>query len=447
MSKYVDDVIKKVEAKNHSEPTFIQAVKEVYTSLHTVFDKHTEFKKANLLERLAEPEKQIIFSVPWIDEIGNVHVNRGYRVQFNSVLGPYKGGLRFHPSVNLGTMKFLGFEQTFKNSLTGLQIGGAKGGSDFDPNGKTDLEIMRFCQSFMIKLHDHLGHKTDVPAGDIGVGYKEIGYMFGQYKALHSKYESGLLTGKSPAWGGIQGRKEATGFGTIYFAEEMLKNHHTNLKGKLLTVSGFGQVAFGVVKKAVEMGAKVVTISGPDGYVYMKNGIKKNQIAYMETLRESNQDIVKPFAEKYGVDFIKGKKPWEVRCDIAIPSAIQNEINEKDAEMLVNNDCKFIVEAANMPCTEEAIKVFNDNLVVVAPSKAVNAGGVAVSALEMRQNAGWEKWSLPAVDNKLRQIMKEIHTSCLRHARKYGTEGDYTLGANVGGFLRVANAAIAHGII
>ena len=447
MSKYVDDVIKKVEAKNHSEPTFIQAVNEVYASLHKVIDKHPVFKKANLLERLAEPEKQIIFSIPWIDEIGNVHVNRGYRVQFNSVLGPYKGGLRFHPSVNLGTMKFLGFEQTFKNSLTGLQIGGAKGGSDFDPNGKTDLEIMRFCQSFMTKLHDHLGHKTDVPAGDIGVGYKEIGYLFGQYKALHSKYEPGLITGKGPAWGGIQGRKEATGFGTIYFAEEMLKNHHTTIKGKILTVSGFGQVAFGVVKKAVEMGAKVVTISGPDGYVYMKNGIKKNQIAYMETLRESNQDIVKPFADKYGVDFIKGKKPWEVRCDIAIPSAIQNEINEKDAEMLVNNDCKFIVEAANMPCTEKAIKVFNDNLIVVAPSKAVNAGGVAVSALEMRQNAGWEKWNLAEVDNKLRDIMRLIHTNCLKNARKYGTEGDYTLGANVGGFLRVANAALAHGII
>ena len=447
MSKYVDDVIKKVEAKNQSEPTFIQAVNEVYTSLHTVIDKNPVFKKANLLERLAEPEKQIIFSIPWIDEIGNVHVNRGYRVQFNSVLGPYKGGLRFHPSVNLGTMKFLGFEQTFKNSLTGLQIGGAKGGSDFDPNGKTDLEIMRFCQSFMIKLHDHLGHKTDVPAGDIGVGFKEIGYLFGQYKALHSKYEPGLITGKAPHWGGIQGRKEATGFGAIYFTEEMLKNHHTDLKGKILTVSGFGQVSFGVVKKAVEMGAKVVTISGPDGYIYMKNGIKKNQIAYMEILRESNQDIVKPFADKYGVDFIKGKKPWEVRCDIAIPCAIQNEINEKDAEMLVNNDCKFIVEAANMPCTEQAIKVFNDNLLVVAPSKAVNAGGVAVSALEMRQNAGWEKWGLAQVDNKLRQIMREIHDNCLRNARIYGDEGDYTLGANVGGFLRVAKAALAHGII
>jgi len=447
MSKYVDSVIEKVTEKNNSEPVFIQAVKEVYTSLHKVIEKHPEFKKANLLERLAEPEKQIIFSIPWIDEIGNVHVNRGYRIQFNSVLGPYKGGLRFHPSVNLGTMKFLGFEQTFKNSLTGLQIGGAKGGSDFDPNGKTDLEIMRFCQSFMTKLHEHLGHKTDVPAGDIGVGYKEIGYLFGQYKALHNKYEPGLITGKAPAWGGIQGRKEATGYGTIYFAEEMLKNHHTNIKGKTLTVSGFGQVAFGVVKKAVELGAKVLTISGPDGYIYMKNGIKKNQIAYMEILRESNQDIVKPFADKYGVDFIKGKKPWEVRCDIAIPSAIQNEINEKDAEILVNNDCKFIVEAANMPCTEKAIKVFNDNLVVVAPSKAVNAGGVAVSALEMRQNAGWEKWNLAEVDNKLRDIMRLIHTNCLKNARKYGTEGDYTLGANVGGFLRVANAALAHGII
>lgn len=447
MSKYVDDVIKKVEAKNHSEPTFIQAVNEVYSSLHSVIDKHSEFKKVNLLERLAEPEKQIIFSVPWIDEIGNVHVNRGYRVQFNSVLGPYKGGLRFHPSVNLGTMKFLGFEQTFKNSLTGLQIGGAKGGSDFDPNGKTDLEIMRFCQSFMTKLHDHLGHKTDVPAGDIGVGYKEIGYLFGQYKALYSKYEPGLITGKAPAWGGIHGRKEATGYGTIYFTEEMLKNHHTDIKGKVITVSGFGQVSFGVVQKAVEMGAKVVTISGPDGYIHMKNGIKKNMIPYMEVLRESNADVVKPFADKFGVDFIKGKKPWEVRCDIAIPSAIQNEITEKDAEMLIDNDCKFIAEAANMPCTEQAIKLFNDKLVVVAPSKAVNAGGVAVSALEMRQNAGWEKWSMPQVDNKLREIMKQIHASCLRNARKYGTEGDYTLGANVGGFLRVAHAAIAHGII
>jgi len=447
MSKYVDDVIKKVEAKNQSEPIFIQAVNEVYSSLHSVIDKHPAFKKANLLERLAEPEKQIIFSVPWIDDIGNVHVNRGYRVQFNSVLGPYKGGLRFHPSVNLGVMKFLGFEQTFKNSLTGLQIGGAKGGSDFDPNGKSDMEIMRFCQSFMLKLHDHLGHKTDVPAGDIGVGYKEIGYLFGQYKALHSKYESGLITGKAPAWGGIQGRKEATGYGTIYFAEEMLKNHHTDIKGKVITVSGFGQVSYGVVKKAVELGAKVVTISGPDGYVHMKDGIKKTMIPYMEVLRESNKDIVKPFAEKFGVDYIQGKKPWEVQCDIAIPSAIQNEINEKDAEMLIANGCKFIAEAANMPCTEEAIKLFNKNLVVVAPSKAVNAGGVAVSALEMRQNAGWDKWNFAEVDNKLRKIMKQIHTSCLRTARKYGTEGDYTLGANAGGFIRVANAALAHGII
>jgi len=447
MSKYVDDVISRVEERNHSEPVFIQAVKEVYASLHSVIKEQPRFKKVNLLERLAEPEKQILFSVPWIDEIGNVHVNRGYRVQFNSVLGPYKGGLRFHPSVNLGTMKFLGFEQTFKNSLTGLQIGGAKGGSDFDPNGKTDLEIMRFCQSFMIKLHDHLGHKTDVPAGDIGVGFKEIGYLFGQYKALHSKYEPGLITGKAVAWGGINGRKEATGFGTIYFAEEMLKNHRTELKGKSVTVSGFGQVAFGVVKKAVEMGAKVLTISGPDGYVYMKSGIKKDHIDYMEVLRESNQDIVKPFAEKYDYEFIENKKPWEVQCDIAIPSAIQNEINEKDAEALVNNDCKFVVEAANMPCTEEAIKLFNKKLVVVAPSKAVNAGGVAVSALEMRQNAGWEKWGIAEVDNKLRNIMRQIHDNCLKNARKYGTEGDYTLGANVGGFLRVANAAIAHGII
>jgi|TARA_B110000495_G_scaffold93539_1_gene80801 glutamate dehydrogenase (NADP+) len=447
MSKYVDDVIKKVGERNQSEPIFIQAVNEVYSSLHSVIDKHHAFKKANLLERLAEPEKQIIFSVPWIDDIGNVHVNRGYRVQFNSVLGPYKGGLRFHPSVNLGVMKFLGFEQTFKNSLTGLQIGGAKGGSDFDPNGKSDMEIMRFCQSFMLKLHDHLGHKTDVPAGDIGVGYKEIGYLFGQYKALHSKYESGLITGKAPAWGGIQGRKEATGYGTIYFAEEMLKNHHTDIKGKIITVSGFGQVSYGVVKKAVELGAKVVTISGPDGYIHMKDGIKKTMIPYMEVLRESNKDIVKPFAEKFGVDYIQGKKPWEVQCDIAIPSAIQNEINEKDAEMLIANGCKFIVEAANMPCTEEAIKLFNKNLVVVAPSKAVNAGGVAVSALEMRQNAGWDKWNFAEVDNKLRKIMKQIHTSCLRNARKYGTEGDYTLGANAGGFIRVANAALAHGII
>jgi len=447
MSKYVDSIIQKVEERNHSEPTFIQAVKEVYSSLHGVFQKHSEFKKVNLLERLAEPEKQIIFSIPWIDEIGNVHVNRGYRVQFNSVLGPYKGGLRFHPSVNISTMKFLGFEQTFKNSLTGLQIGGAKGGSDFDPKGKTDLEIMRFCQSFMMKLHDHLGHKTDVPAGDIGVGFKEIGYLFGQYKALHSKYEPGLITGKSPDWGGIHGRKEATGYGAIYFIEEMLKNHHTNLKGKVLTVSGFGQVAFGVVKKAVDMGARVVTISGPDGYIHMKNGIEKSQVDYMETLRNSNQDIVKPFAEKYNADFIPNKKPWEVRCDIAIPCAIQNEINEKDAEMLIDNDCKFIAEAANMPCTEEAIKLFNKNLVVVAPSKAVNAGGVAVSALEMRQNAGWDKWQLPQVDNKLREIMRQIHNSCLKHARKYGNEGDYTLGANVAGFLRVATAALAHGII
>jgi glutamate dehydrogenase (NADP+) len=447
MNKYIKDVIKKIEEKNNSEPIFIQAVKEVYASLDSVITKHPEFKKVNLLERLAEPEKQIIFSIPWIDEIGNVHINRGYRVQFNSVLGPYKGGLRFHPSVNLGVMKFLGFEQTFKNSLTGLQIGGAKGGSDFDPKGKTDLEIMRFCQSFMTKLHSHLGHKTDVPAGDIGVGFKEIGYMFGQYKALHNKYEPGLITGKEVSWGGIAGRKEATGFGAIYFAEELLKNHHTSIKGKEVAISGFGQVAYGVAKKAIEMGAKIITISGPDGYVYIKKGLKKEQVYYMETLRETNQDIVKPFAEKFGYDFVEGKKPWEVRCDIAVPCAIQNEIDHSDAQTLVDNDCKFIIEASNMPCTEKAIKVFNKNLIVVAPSKAVNAGGVAVSALEMRQNAGWDKWNLPSVDNNLRQIMRKIHDMCLKRARTYGKEGDYTLGANVAGFLRVANAALAHGII
>lgn len=447
MSKYVNDIITKVSERNHSEPTFIQAVKEVYSSLHSVIEKHPEFKTSNLLERLAEPERQIIFSIPWVDEIGNVHVNRGYRVQFNSALGPYKGGLRFHPSVNLGTMKFLGFEQTFKNSLTGLQIGGAKGGSDFNPNGKSDIEIMRFCQSFMTKLHHHLGHKTDVPAGDIGVGFKEIGYLFGQYKLLHNKYESGLITGKDPAWGGIVGRKEATGYGAVYFTEEMLKNHHTNLKGKVIAVSGFGQVTFGVVKKAIEYGAKVVTLSGPDGYVYIKNGLKRCHLNYIEELRASNNDIVSPFAEKYKAEFYKGKKPWEVQCDIAIPCAIQNEINKNDAENLIDNDCKFIVEAANMPCTENAIKLFNEKLIVVAPSKAVNAGGVAVSALEMSQNAGWEQWQFAQVDNKLREIMKQIHDNSLKYARKYGTEGDYTLGANVCGFLRVATAALAHGII
>lgn len=447
MNKYVSDVIKTIEERNHAEPIFIQAVSEVYNSLHGVFDTHKKFKQLNLLERFAEPEKQIMFSIPWIDDIGNVHVNRGYRIQFNSVLGPYKGGLRFHPTVNLGVMKFLGFEQTFKNSLTGLQIGGAKGGSDFDPKRKSDLEIMRFCQAFMMKLHSHLGHKTDVPAGDIGVGFTEIGYMFGQYKALHNKYEPGLITGKGVEWGGIHGRKQATGFGVIYFAEAMLKNHNTDLKDKTIAVSGFGQVSYGVVKKASDLGAKVVTLSGPDGYIYDKDGVTGEKIAYMERLRDTNNDVIKPYAEKYGVDFHPGKKPWEVRCDIAIPCAIQNELVNEDAQTLIANDCKFIVEGANMPCSEASLNLFKQNNVVVAPSKAANAGGVAVSALEMRQNAGWDKWGFHATDKKLHQIMRQIHDTCLSNARKYGSEGDYTLGANVGGFMRVAKAAVAHGVI
>jgi len=394
---------------------------------------------------MVEPERVIIFKVPWVDDNGEIHVNRGYRIEMNSALGPYKGGLRFHPTVNLSILKFLAFEQIFKNSLTGLPLGGGKGGADFDPRGKTDNEVMRFCQSFMNELYRYIGPNTDVPAGDIGVGAREIGYLFGQYKKLKNEF-TGALTGKGINWGGSLIRPEATGYGVVYFLQEMLNRKGENLDGKIIAVSGFGNVAWGVVKKATELGAKVVTLSGPDGYIYDPDGITGEKIDYMRVMRASRRDKVQDYADKFGVEFFPGKRPWEVKCDIAIPCATQNELDKQDAESLVKNGVKCVVEGANMPSTLEALEVFLESKIPFAPGKAANAGGVAVSGLEMTQNSLHLYWSREEVDEKLRNIMQNIHKSCV----KYGKEGEYVnyiRGANIAGFVRVADAMIDQGIV
>jgi len=384
--------------------------------------------------------------VPWVDDNGEIQINKGYRVEFNSAIGPYKGGLRFHPSVTLSVLKFLGFEQIFKNSLTTLPMGGGKGGSDFDPKGKSDAEVMRFCQSFMMELFRHIGPDTDVPAGDIGVGGREIGYMFGMYKKLRNEF-TGVLTGKGIEWGGSLIRPEATGYGVVYFAQEMLKTKGQSLQGKIVGISGFGNVAWGAALKATELGAKVITISGPDGYVYDPAGISGEKIEYMLELRASNRDIVKPYAEKYGVQFFAGKKPWEQKMDVALPCATQNELNGEDAQMLVNNGVICVTEGANMPCTPEAVEVFHKNKVLFSPGKASNAGGVATSGLEMSQNSMRMSWSQEEVDRHLHNIMVNIHNTCV----KYGTEADgyvnYVKGANIAGFVKVADAMLAQGLV
>lgn len=434
-----------VRAKNPGENEFLQAVQEVVETVWDYYKENPRYQKAKILERMVEPERVIMFRVPWVDDRGEVQVNRGFRVEFNSAIGPYKGGLRFHSSVSLSSLKFLGFEQTFKNSLTSLPMGGGKGGSDFSIKGKSDNEIMRFCQSFMCELFRHIGPNTDVPAGDIGVGGREIGYMYGMYKKLTNEF-TGVFTGKGREYGGSLIRPEATGFGAIYFVREMLALKGDNLKGKTVALSGFGNVAWGAALKATELGAKVVTISGPDGYVYDANGISGSKIDYLLELRNSNQDIVKPYAEKYGVQFFEGKRPWEQKVDIAIPCAIQNELDETDAQALISNGCQLIAEASNMGCTAEAANLATEKI-SFAPGKAVNAGGVAVSGLEMSQNSMRINWTSEEVDARLNQIMTNIHATCVKFGSEPNGKINYIKGANIGGFVKVAEAMMAQGIV
>ncbi|MBR0535127.1 MAG: NADP-specific glutamate dehydrogenase [Clostridia bacterium] len=445
---YIQNVIDNVAKKHASEPEFVQTVTEVLTSLAPVIEQHPEYEKYSLLERIVEPERQITFRVTWTDDNGKVHVNTGYRVQFNGAIGPYKGGLRFHPSVYSGIMKFLAFEQTFKNSLTGLPIGGGKGGSDFDPRGKSDMEILRFCQSFMTELYRHIGPDVDVPAGDIGVGGREIGYLYGQYRRIKGAFKNGVLTGKGLSYGGSLVRPEATGFGATYYACEVFNHFGESIKGKTFALSGFGNVAWGAAKKIAELGGKVLTISGPDGYVYDKDGICTDEkIEYMLEMRASGRDKVQDYADKFGAEFFPGEKPWGVKVDVAMPCATQNEINMDEAKKLVANGVQYYIEVANMPTTNDALEYLKENVKVVAPSKAVNAGGVAVSALEMGQNSMRYSWSAEEVDARLQQIMKEIHDNSATAAEKYGLGYDLVAGANIAGFVKVADAMMAQGII
>lgn len=446
MSEYVNTLLAHVKAKNPSEPEFHQAVEEVAQSLELVLERHPEYRSARILERMVEPERVVMFRVPWMDDQGEIHINRGYRIQMNSAIGPYKGGLRFHPSVTLGILKFLAFEQVFKNSLTSLPMGGGKGGSDFDPKGKSDNEVMRFCQSFMTELFRHVGPDTDVPAGDIGVGAREIGYLFGQYKRLTREF-SGVLTGKGLNWGGSLVRPEATGYGVVYFAEEMLKTKGTTFQGKTVAVSGFGNVAWGAVDKVTELGGKVVTISGPDGFVHDKDGIQGEKIRYMLEMRASTRDRVQDYAEKFNVPFYAGKRPWSVKADVALPCATQNEVNGDNARELVQNGCMCVCEGANMPTNLEGVKVFLDAHILYSPGKASNAGGVATSGLEMSQNSMRLPWPREEVDQRLHQIMKSIHKVCLETAEKYGHPGNYVIGANIAGFLKVADAMMDQGLV
>ncbi|MBK7104011.1 MAG: NADP-specific glutamate dehydrogenase [Ignavibacteriae bacterium] len=446
MSDYVKKIIADVKAKNPSEPEFHQAIEEVTESLDLVLERHPEYQSAKILERMVEPERVIMFRVPWMDDQGEIHVNRGFRIEMNSAIGPYKGGLRFHPSVTLGILKFLAFEQVFKNSLTTLPMGGGKGGSDFNPKGKSDNEIMRFCQSFMTELFRHIGADTDVPAGDIGVGTREIGYLFGQYKRLKNEF-TGVLTGKGLNWGGSLVRPEATGFGVVYFAQEMLKTKNTTFDGKTVAVSGFGNVAWGAVQKVNELGGKVVTLSGPDGFIYDKNGVSGEKVDYMLKLRSSNKDIVEDYAKEFGAEFFAGKRPWEIKVDVALPCATQNEIEEKDAKNLVDNGCMCVCEGANMPTTIGGYKIFSEAGILYAPGKASNAGGVATSGLEMSQNSMRLPWSKDEVDKRLHEIMIRIHNTCITTADRFGTPGNYVNGANIAGFLKVADAMLDQGLV
>ena len=446
-SAYLNDLMERVIKRNPNEPEFHQTVKEVLESIEPVLEARPDFVESGVVERMVEPERIIKFRVPWLDDNGKVQVNRGFRIQFNSAIGPYKGGLRFHPSVNESIIKFLGFEQTFKNSLTSLPMGGGKGGSDFDPQGKSDAEVMRFCQSFMTELQKYIGADTDVPAGDIGVGAREIGYLFGQYKRLRDEF-TGVLTGKGRTYGGSLIRPEATGFGAVYYAVELLKTYGEDIKGKTFAISGFGNVAWGTVQKINELGGKVVTISGPDGYIYDKDGIStKEKIDFMVEMRASCRNRVEDYADKFGVPFFKGQKPWGEKVDIIMPCATQNEVGIEEAKKIVANGVKYYVEVSNMPTTNEAIAYLKENGVIIAPSKAVNAGGVSVSGLEMSQNSMRYSWTAEEVDEKLHMIMKNIFENSVKAANEYGLGDDLVAGANIAGFIKVAEAMKAQGCV
>ena len=446
MSQFVDDIVEAVKAKNPGEVEFHQAVVEVAESIELVYEKYPHYGTEKIFERMVEPERVIMFRVPWMDDIGEIHVNRGFRIEMNSALGPYKGGLRFHPSVNLSNLKFLGFEQVFKNSLTTLPMGGGKGGADFNPTGKTDAEIMRFCQSFMTELFRHIGPNTDVPAGDIGVGGREIGYLFGQYKRIRNEF-SGVLTGKGVNWGGSLLRPEATGFGVVYLTAEMLATKNQSIENKRIAISGFGNVAWGAATKATMLGAKVVTISGPDGHCYFDDGMKMEHISYVLDMRAIRHDRAEDMADQFSdVEFRQGR-PWETPVDIALPCAIQNELDEDDAKKIIENGAMCVCEGANMPCTLDAAHSFLNADILYAPGKAANAGGVAVSGLEMTQNSSRLPWTREEVDRRLHLIMKSIHKTCVDKAKQFNTPGNYVNGANIGGFIKVADAMIDQGLV
>ena len=442
----VKDFMAKIIAKNPSEVEFHQAVEEVVESLVPFIEENPKYKKAKILERICEPERVLMFRIPWINDQGGVEVNRGFRIEMNSAIGPYKGGLRFHPTVNLGVLKFLAFEQVLKNSLTTLPMGGGKGGSDFDPKGKSDNEVMLFCQSFMNELFRHIGPNTDIPAGDIGVGGREIGFLFGQYKRLKNEF-TGVLTGKGIEWGGSLIRPEATGYGATYFAEEMLKTRGEDFKGKVVVISGSGNVAQFATEKVTQLGGKVVTLSDSSGYIYDPEGIDAAKLAFVMELKNVKRGRIKAYAEKYSCEYVEGQTPWGIKCDVAMPNATQNEINEEDAKTLVANGCYVISEGANMPSTPQAIKVFLDNKILYGPGKAANAGGVAVSGLEMSQNSLRLSWSREEVDEKLNNIMKAIHDQCAKYGKEEGGFINYVNGANIGGFVKVADAMLAQGLV
>lgn len=453
MSEYVKSLMAEVKARHAAQPEFHQAVEEVAESIDIVLDRHPEYRSSKILERIIEPERVIIFRVPWIDDQGEVHINIGYRIEMNSAIGPYKGGLRFHPSVNLGILKFLAFEQVFKNSLTSLPMGGGKGGSDFDPKGKSDLKIMRFCQAFMNELFRHIGPNTDVPAGDIGVGGREIGYLFGQYKKIRNEF-TGVLTGKGLNWGGSLIRPEATGYGAVYFAAEMLGSKNETLEGKICLVSGSGNVAQYTTEKVLDLGGKVVTLSDSNGYIYDEEGIDREKLAYVMELKNVRRGRIKEYTDKYknavytAIDPNADFNPlWNHKADCAFPSATQNEINVKDAQNLVKNGVYVVSEGANMPTTPDGVELFLDKKILYGPGKAANAGGVAVSGLEMSQNSQRLPWTREEVDNRLQLIMKNIHATCVEMADRFGTPGNYVNGANIGGFLKVADAMIDQGVV
>ena len=444
----VNNVMADLERKHPGESEYLQAVREVLESIEEVYNDHPEFERAKIVERMVEPDRIITFRVTWVDDKGEIQTNLGYRVQFNSAIGPYKGGIRFHAAVNPSKLKFLGFEQTFKNALTTLPMGGAKGGSDFSPKGKSDAEIMRFCQAFMLELWQNIGPDTDVPAGDVGVGGREIGYMYGMYKKLAREYNTGVLTGKGLTWGGSLVRPEATGYGALYFVEHMLQQAGKSIEGKTVAISGFGNVAWGAAQKATELGAKVIAISGPDGVIYNPNGMTPEKIDYMLELRASNRDIVSPFAERFpDAEFIPGKKAWSIKCDIALPCAFQNELTGDDAKELLANGTWCAAEVSNMGCTPEAIAAFQQAGILFAPGKAVNAGGVATSGLEMTQNAQHLSWSAEEVDAKLHYIMSQIHQACVTYGEQPNGYINYVKGANIAGFMKVAQAMLEQGVI